>query len=76
MDALHRVAKALLERETLDRVETDLLLEGKELPPLKPKASAAEKKDEAVPEEKPSNEPLAGPDFPGKPQPFPRPDTP
>jgi cell division protease FtsH len=33
-DLLERIAQALLERETLDRNEIDLLAEGKELPPL------------------------------------------
>jgi cell division protease FtsH len=31
---LDRIAEALLERETLDRGELDLLLQGKTLPPL------------------------------------------
>ncbi len=34
MDTLHRMAKVLLERETIDRQEVELLAEGKELPPL------------------------------------------
>ena len=33
---MHAMASALLERETLDAVEIRLILEGKELPPLKP----------------------------------------
>jgi cell division protease FtsH len=33
-DLLERIAQALLERETLDRSEIDLLDEGKELPPM------------------------------------------
>jgi cell division protease FtsH len=32
---MHRMALALLERETLDKAEIDLLIEGKELPPFK-----------------------------------------
>jgi len=32
IDLLHRMAKALLDRETLDRREVELLVEGKELP--------------------------------------------
>jgi cell division protease FtsH len=32
MDSLHRMAKALLDRETLDRKEVELIVEGKELP--------------------------------------------
>jgi len=34
-DAMHRMATALLERETIDAEEVRLLIEGKELPPLK-----------------------------------------
>jgi cell division protease FtsH len=39
LDTLHRMAEALLERETLDRDEVDLIAEGKDLPPLAPAAS-------------------------------------
>ncbi|RZU42882.1 ATP-dependent zinc metalloprotease FtsH [Edaphobacter modestus] len=34
-DIMHRLASALLERETLDAVEIKLIIEGKELPPMK-----------------------------------------
>jgi cell division protease FtsH len=34
-DIMHRMATALLERETLDKSEIDLLIAGKELPPFK-----------------------------------------
>jgi cell division protease FtsH len=34
-DAMHRLAAALLERETIDAEEVRLLIEGKELPPLR-----------------------------------------
>jgi cell division protease FtsH len=34
VDALHRMATALLERETLDAGEIDLIMDGKELPPF------------------------------------------
>ncbi len=34
-DAMHRIAAALLERETIDSEELKLLIEGKELPPLR-----------------------------------------
>ncbi len=34
-DAMHRIAAALLERETIDADEVKLLLEGKELPPIR-----------------------------------------
>jgi len=34
-DIMHRMAAALLERETLDRAEIDLIIAGEELPPFK-----------------------------------------
>jgi cell division protease FtsH len=34
-DAMHRIAAALLERETIDAEEVRLLVEGKELPPMR-----------------------------------------
>jgi cell division protease FtsH len=34
-DAMHRIAAALLERETIDAEEIKMLIEGKELPPLR-----------------------------------------
>ena len=34
IELLHKMAKALLDRETLDRVHVDLMTNGKELPPL------------------------------------------
>jgi cell division protease FtsH len=36
MDLLHRVAGALLERETLTREDVDTMAEGKDLPPFRP----------------------------------------
>jgi cell division protease FtsH len=34
-DPMHRIAAALLERETIDAEEVRMLIEGKELPPLR-----------------------------------------
>jgi len=34
-DVMHRIAAALLERETIDAIEVQMLIEGKTLPPLK-----------------------------------------
>ncbi len=34
-DAMHRMALALLERETIDAEEVRMLIEGKELPPMR-----------------------------------------
>jgi len=42
-DALHRLANALLERETLDSEEIDLILAGKPLPKLKSKPKTRKK---------------------------------
>jgi cell division protease FtsH len=71
---LHAMAEALLERETLDREEIQMLLKGEELPPVKRRSSQAKPEEKpVVAEEKPDD---AQPDFPGKTQPLPRPDTP
>jgi cell division protease FtsH len=34
-DPMHRIAAALLERETIDADEVKMLIEGKELPPMR-----------------------------------------
>ena len=44
-DVMHRMAIALLERETLDAAEIDLLIQGKELPPVKSPLAAADGDD-------------------------------
>jgi cell division protease FtsH len=44
-DVMHRMATALLERETLDALEIDLLIQGKELPPVKSPLAAADPDD-------------------------------
>jgi cell division protease FtsH len=41
-DVMHRMATALLERETLDAVEIGLIIEGKELPPARSPLSAVD----------------------------------
>jgi cell division protease FtsH len=49
VDILHRIANALLERETLDSAEIKIILEGGVLPPLPvPKAAVAAKPQEAA----------------------------
>ena len=50
MDVLHAMANALLERETIDRAEVELLVAGKELPPPPPAPS------DAAPQPLPSGE--------------------
>ena len=39
IDALHRLANALLERETLTGEEIDKVIKGEELPPIQKKAN-------------------------------------
>jgi cell division protease FtsH len=39
-DAMHRIAAALLERETIDADEVKMLIEGKELPPMRSSLAA------------------------------------
>jgi cell division protease FtsH len=46
IDILHRIANALLERETLDSQEIQIILEGGVLPPLPTPAAATAKRDE------------------------------
>lgn len=48
-DALHRLANALLERETLDAEEIDLILAGKPLPKLKSKTSKTRTRKKQTP---------------------------
>jgi cell division protease FtsH len=69
MDQLHAVANALLERETLDRVEIELLLAGKELPT---KRLARQKDEPKVTEKQPAAE---TDELPRKAPPFAEPDT-
>lgn len=47
-DALHRLANALLERETLDSEEIDLILAGKPLPKLKSKTPKAKSRKKQI----------------------------
>jgi cell division protease FtsH len=70
-DIMHRMATALLERETLDKSEIDLLIEGKELPPFKsPLAYADPGPDQGQKVVKPETQPGRKPGFPeGQPSP-------
>jgi cell division protease FtsH len=43
---MHRMATALLERETLDALEIELLIAGKELPPARSALAAADPGDD------------------------------
>jgi len=49
LDTLHTMTQALLDRETLDREEVELLVQGKELPPVAPPP--------AIPESMPTRPP-------------------
>ncbi len=68
-DAMHRIAAALLERETIDADEVKLLIEGKELPPLR--SSLASPSDTGgTPQQVLKPESRGGPGFPeGSPSP-------
>jgi cell division protease FtsH len=61
MDTLKVMAEALLERETLDREEVNLIAGGKELPPYVPPAPKPPEPDEDGPAEDLGDEPGAGP---------------
>lgn len=54
LDVLHRMAEALLERETLDKDEIDIIMQGKTLPIFKP-ASSLEQVEGAKQAEQPDN---------------------
>jgi cell division protease FtsH len=72
VDILHAMAKALLERETLDREEIESLLKSEPLPPVRKRQTPVTKKEPAV--EKTESTQKTRPEFPGSP--LPRPDTP
>jgi cell division protease FtsH len=50
IDILHKMASALLERETLDREEIDLILAGKDLPPMRSAEPSKKKPEKTEPE--------------------------
>jgi cell division protease FtsH len=67
-DAMHRVAAALLERETIDAEEVRLLIEGKELPPMR--SILASPTDTGTPQQVLKPETHGGPGYPeGSPSP-------
>jgi cell division protease FtsH len=75
LDILHAVAEALLERETLDKAEIDLLLKREKLPPIRPKSNQAASPTEEKPVKHEEEASESRAEFPNKQQPFPRPDT-
>jgi cell division protease FtsH len=70
-DAMHRIAAALLERETIDADEVKALYEGRELPPLRSSlASPSDTGGGGTPQQAQKPEGLGGPGFPeGSPSP-------
>ncbi|WP_420239542.1 ATP-dependent zinc metalloprotease FtsH [Telmatobacter bradus] len=54
-DAMHRIAQALLDRETIDAEEVRLLIEGKELPPMRSVLASPSDKGTPEPSQKPES---------------------
>jgi cell division protease FtsH len=68
-DPMHRIAAALLERETIDAEEVKLLIEGKELPPMR-SILASPSDTDGTPQQVLKPESRGGPGFPeGSPSP-------
>jgi len=61
METLHRMAEVLLERETIDRMEVELLAEGKELPPLTAMPTADKEESTTPPSDEDSTASDQGP---------------
>jgi cell division protease FtsH len=69
-DAMHRLANALLERETIDADEVRLLIEGKELPPMRSPLAAPSDGGGGTPQQVFKPEGRSGTGFPeGSPSP-------
>src|ERR1700678_1409030 len=69
-DAMHRLAAALLERETIDAEEVRMLIEGKELPPLRSILASPSDGGSGTPQQVFKPEGRGGPGFPeGSPSP-------
>ena len=58
--SLDRLAAALLDRETLDRDEIELVVSGKPLPPLPPTAGAVPARERPAPVPQPAPVPVLG----------------
>jgi cell division protease FtsH len=68
-DPMHRIAAALLERETIDAEEVKMLIEGKELPPMR-SVLASPSDTDGTPQQVLKPESRGGPGFPeGSPSP-------
>jgi cell division protease FtsH len=69
-DPMHRIAAALLERETIDAEEVRLLIEGKELPPMRSSLASPTDGDGTPTQQVLKPESRGGPPFPeGSPSP-------
>jgi cell division protease FtsH len=69
-DAMHRIAAALLERETIDAEEVKMLIEGKELPALRSNLATPSDKGSGDVQKVLKPEPRSGPNYPeGSPSP-------
>jgi cell division protease FtsH len=69
-DAMHRLAAALLERETIDAEEVKMLIEGRELPPMRSNLATPSDTGSGTPQQVLKPEPRGGPGFPeGSPSP-------
>ncbi len=69
-DATHRIAAALLERETIDAEEVKKLYEGTELPPMRSSLATPSDTGNGTPQQSSKPESIGGPPFPeGSPSP-------
>jgi cell division protease FtsH len=69
-DAMHRIAAALLERETIDSEEVKMLIEGRELPPMRSILASPGDGGNGTPQQVLKPETRGGPGFPeGSPSP-------
>ncbi len=59
-ETLIRIAKALIEREVLDAAEIKLLLEGQDLPPIKPLPTSSDDGVQQVIKPEPGRSPAKG----------------
>jgi cell division protease FtsH len=67
MPSLHTLAKALLERETLDGAEVSMVLQGQELPPMRPVEPSGAPVMPPTPDETGAGKPAPVPRAPGMP---------
>jgi len=69
-DAMHRIAQALLERETIDAEEVRMLIDGTELPPMRSSLASPSEPGDGTPQQVLKPEGRSGSNFPeGSPSP-------